>query len=97
MFDVERRMGTYKIYFHYYAHLDDSISKSYIVDGAITFLSRYLNNNKTRSVRMEHNWDAYPLQKYSMEIFDNKTRTLGAPTFGLVGDSSQRCTIVSFQ
>ncbi|KAH6770970.1 B-box type zinc finger family protein [Perilla frutescens var. hirtella] len=85
MFGVERRMGTYKGYVRNFAHPDGSISEAYIVDEAIIFLSRYLHNTETRFTRLERNWDV-ATTKYSMELFNNNIRTLGAPTFGLLGD-----------
>ncbi|XP_057771556.1 uncharacterized protein LOC130992829 [Salvia miltiorrhiza] len=85
MFGIERRMGTYKGYVRNFARPDGSISEAYIVDEAITFLSRYLLNTETRFTRLERNWDI-SIAKYSMEIFNNQIRTLGAPTFELLKD-----------
>lgn len=84
MFGVERHMGTYKGYVRNFARPDGSISEAYIVDEAITFLSRYLDDTETRFTRLERNWDI-PTTKYSMELFNNNIRTMGAPTFGVLG------------
>lgn len=85
MFGIERRMGTYKGYVHNFARPDGSICEAYTVDEAITFLSHYLKNSETRFTRLERNWDI-PSRRYSMELFNNNIRTLGAPTFGDLGD-----------
>ncbi|KAK6158974.1 hypothetical protein DH2020_006288 [Rehmannia glutinosa] len=65
-------MGTYKGYVRNFAHPDGSITAAYVVDEAITFLSRYLHDTKTRFTRVERNWDA-PTTKFKMELFNNKS------------------------
>jgi hypothetical protein len=85
MFGVERRMGTYKGYVRNFARPDGSIAEAYVVDEAVTFLSRYLDDIETRFNRPERNWDV-PTTKHKMELFNNKVRTLGASEFGQLGD-----------
>ncbi|CAH9093045.1 unnamed protein product, partial [Cuscuta europaea] len=84
MFGIERRMGTYKGYVRNYARPDGSIAEAYVVDEAITFLSRYLTDIETRFTRPERNWDLSS-EDYKMDVFNHKIRTLGAPKFGNLG------------
>lgn len=85
MFGIERRMGTYKGYVRNFARPDGSITEAYVVDEAVTFLSRYLHDIETRFSRVERNWDV-PNTKHEMELFNNKVRTFGASKFGRLGD-----------
>ncbi|KAK9070391.1 hypothetical protein SSX86_010793 [Deinandra increscens subsp. villosa] len=85
MFGVERRMGTYKGYVRNFARPEGSISEAYVVDEAVTFLSRYLDDIETRFTRPERKWDV-PTTKHDMELFNNKIRTLGASKFGQLGN-----------
>lgn len=85
MFGIERRMGTYKGYVRNFARPDGSITEAYVVDEAVTFLSRYLHGIETRFNRVERNWDVLST-KHEMELFNNKVRTFGASKFGKLGD-----------
>ncbi|XP_052181232.1 uncharacterized protein LOC127794290 [Diospyros lotus] len=84
MFGIERRMGTYKGYVRNFSRPDGSITEAYVVDEAVTFLSRYLHNIETRFTRLERNWDV-PCTQHKMELFNNKIRTMGASKFGKLG------------
>ncbi|XP_076884482.1 uncharacterized protein LOC143533665 [Bidens hawaiensis] len=85
MFGIERRMGTYKGYIRNFACPDGSITEAYVVDEAVTFLSRYVDDIETRFNRAKRNWDV-ETTKHGIELFNNKVRTLGASKFGQLGD-----------
>ncbi|KAL5568137.1 hypothetical protein UlMin_024712 [Ulmus minor] len=84
MFGPERRMGTYKSYVRNLARPEGSITEAYVVDEAVTFLSRYVHNIETRFTRPERNWDV-PTTTYKLDLFNNKVRTMGAPSFSKLG------------
>ncbi|KAL4585273.1 hypothetical protein LXL04_009889 [Taraxacum kok-saghyz] len=85
MFGIERRMGTYKGYVRNFARPDGSITEAYVVDEAVTFLSRYVDDIETRFNRLERNWDA-PTTKHELEVFNNKVRKLGSSKFRQLGE-----------
>ena len=84
MFGPERRMGTYKSYVRNLARPEGSITEAYVVDEAVTFLSRYIHNIETKFSCPERNWDV-PTTKYKLDLFNNKVRTMGAPSFSKLG------------
>ncbi|XP_062094208.1 uncharacterized protein LOC133800269 [Humulus lupulus] len=57
MFGTERHMGLYKKYVRNMSRPDGSIAEAFVVDEAVTFLSRYVSNIETRFTRPERNWD----------------------------------------
>ena len=57
MFGVKRQMGMYKGSVRNPARPDGSIAEAYVVDEAMTFLSRYVSNVETRFIRPDRNWD----------------------------------------
>ncbi|XP_022019939.1 uncharacterized protein LOC110920001 [Helianthus annuus] len=85
MFGIERCMGTYKGYIRNFARPDGSITEAYVVDEAVTFLSRYVDDIETRFNRAERNWDV-TTTKHEMDLFNNKVRALGASKFGQLGE-----------
>ncbi|XP_052621679.1 uncharacterized protein LOC128127271 [Lactuca sativa] len=85
MFGIERRMGTYKGYVRNFARPDGSITEAYVVDEAVTFLSRYVDDIETRFNHDERNWDV-PTTQHGLEVFTNKVRILGASKFELLGE-----------
>ncbi|XP_074322875.1 uncharacterized protein LOC141659848 [Apium graveolens] len=85
MFGTERRMGLYKRYVRNMARPDGSIAETFIVDEAISFLSRYISNIETRFNKPERNWDL-PSANYSMDIFKSNVRPIGAPSIQLLHD-----------
>ena len=85
MFGIERRMGTYKGYVRNFARPDGSITEAYVVDEAVTFLSRYVDDIETRFNHDERNWDV-PITQHGLEVFTNKVRILGASKFGQIGE-----------
>nr|KAJ0189019.1 hypothetical protein LSAT_V11C800443290 [Lactuca sativa] len=58
---------------------------AYVVDEAVTFLSRYVDDIETRFNHDERNWDV-PITQHGLEVFTNKVRTLGASKFGQIGE-----------
>uniref|UniRef100_A0A251URJ8 DUF4218 domain-containing protein n=1 Tax=Helianthus annuus TaxID=4232 RepID=A0A251URJ8_HELAN len=85
MFGIKRRMGTYKGYIRNFARPDGSITEAYVVDEAVTFLSRYVDDIETRFNRVERNWDV-TTTKHEMDLFNNKVR---ASKFGQLGEYLQ--------
>ncbi|XP_062094257.1 uncharacterized protein LOC133800316 [Humulus lupulus] len=53
MFGTERHMGLYKKYVRNMSRPDSSIAEAFVIDEAVTFLSRYVSNIETRFPRSE--------------------------------------------
>ena len=85
MFGVERQMGFYKGTVRNPARPDGSIAEAYVVDEAVTFLSRYVSNIETRFTRPDRNWDA-PHPNHQLWVFNPKVRPLGAPSTKSLGN-----------
>ncbi|XP_074323659.1 uncharacterized protein LOC141660567 [Apium graveolens] len=85
MFGTERHMGLYKRYIRNMARLDGSIAETFVVDEAISFLSRYISNIETRFNKPERSWNL-PSANYSMDIFKSNVRPIGAPSIQLLHD-----------
>ncbi|XP_074364849.1 uncharacterized protein LOC141705882 [Apium graveolens] len=83
MFGTERHMGLYKRYVKNMARPDGSIVEAFVVDEAVSFLSRYVSNIETRFNRLERNWDL-PLPNHHMDIFKSNVRPLGAASIKLL-------------
>ncbi|XP_062089145.1 uncharacterized protein LOC133795705 [Humulus lupulus] len=56
MFGTERHMGLYKKYVRNMSRPDGSIAEAFVIDEAVTFLSRYVSNIETRFTRPERRY-----------------------------------------
>ncbi|XP_062113352.1 uncharacterized protein LOC133824484 [Humulus lupulus] len=83
MFGTERHMGLYKKYVRNMSRPDGSIAEAFVVDEAVTFLSRYVSNIETRFTRPERNWDI-PSPNHKLDVFNSNVRPLGASTIKLL-------------
>ncbi|XP_062085975.1 uncharacterized protein LOC133792082 [Humulus lupulus] len=83
MFGIECHMGLYKKYVRNMSRPDGSIAEAFVVDEAITFLSRYVSNIETRFTRPERNWDI-PSPNHNLDVFNSNVRPLGASTVKLL-------------
>lgn len=66
------------------ARPDGSIAEAFVVDKAVSFLSRYISNIETRFSKPEHNRDI-PVPNHQMDIFKASVRALGAASVQLLG------------
>ncbi|XP_062081341.1 uncharacterized protein LOC133786147 [Humulus lupulus] len=83
MFGTERHMGLYKKYVRNMSRPDGSIAEAFVVDDAVTFLSRYVSNIETRFTRPERNWDI-PSPNHKLDVFNSNVRPFGASTIKLL-------------
>ncbi|KAK1393842.1 hypothetical protein POM88_012898 [Heracleum sosnowskyi] len=84
MFGTERHMGLYKRYMRNMTRPDGSIEEAFVVDEAISFLSRYVSNIETRFSKPDRNWDLL-VPNHQMDIFKASVRALGADFVQLLG------------
>ncbi|XP_074378004.1 uncharacterized protein LOC141719504 [Apium graveolens] len=83
MFGTERHMGLFKRYVRNMARLDGSIAKAFVVDEAVSFLTRYVSNIETKFTKLERNWDS-SLTNHKLEVFNSSVRLLGAASIQLL-------------
>ena len=83
MFGTKRHMSLYKRYVRNMARPDGSIVEAFVVDEAISFLSRYISNIETRFTRPERNWDSSP-RTHDLEVFNSSFCPLGASSICLL-------------
>ncbi|XP_062118652.1 uncharacterized protein LOC133832303 [Humulus lupulus] len=97
MFGIELHMGLYKKYVRNMSRPDDSIAEAFVVDEAVTFLSRYVSNIETRFTRPERNWDI-PSPNHKLDVFNSNVRPLGASTIKLLQNWRQvvQCDHIKF-
>ncbi|KAK1360625.1 hypothetical protein POM88_045099 [Heracleum sosnowskyi] len=69
---------------HIEKNVCDNIIEAFVVDEAVSFLSRYVSNIETRYTRPERNWDS-PFPKCQIDIFMPNVRPLGASSIQLLG------------
>ena len=91
MYGTERCMGTYKGFVRNTARPDGSIAEAYVIDEALTFLSRYMRNIETKFNRAERNWDNSTLYTVPvLDVFSAQFRSLGANELKELGDQRKK-------
>ena len=84
-------MGTYKGFVTNTTQPYGSITEAYVIDEALTFLSRYMTKIETRFNRTERNWDNSTSKSVPvLDVFSANFHSLGATELKELGDQRRK-------